>query len=112
MTLPIDPLLKQQGQAMTEAGGQLSFQVLFDVAVSALGLVGAWVLSTIWGEIKQARSDHSELMRQLPETYARRDDVAAAIERVEGAIERVEGAVNSGFSRIFDKLDGKADKRN
>jgi hypothetical protein len=90
---------------MTEQTGQLSFQVLFDVAISALGLVGAWILSTIWTEIKQARSDHSELIAKLPETYARRDDVAAAIDRLETAI-------NQGLARIFDKLDAKADKQN
>jgi hypothetical protein len=84
---------------MTEAPGGLSAQTLFDVIMALVSGLGGWVLGTMWQEIKAAREDHADLLKTLPETYARRDDVAEALERI-----------NKGLERIFDKLDGKADK--
>ncbi len=84
---------------MTEAPGGLSAQTLFDVAIALGGALGGWVVGTMWQEIKAARQDHSDLMKTLPETYARRDDVADALKRIE-----------DGLTRIFQRLDDKADK--
>ena len=84
---------------MTDQGDPMPFQVLFDAAIGALGILGGWILGMIWGEVKQVRADHSKLVAKLPETYARRDDVAEALERID-----------KGLTRIFDKLDAKADK--
>ena len=89
--------------------------------------LGGWALGIIWREIKDLgnrfqaelmrmhqeqselvrslpetyarRQEHSELVRSLPETYARRDEVKAGFDRIEAALER-----------IFDKLDTKADR--
>ena len=88
---------------MSDATGQLSIQVIFNIVIALGGALGGWILGTLWKEIKDAREDHAKLLEKLPETYARRDDVAAAVERLEGALEK-------GLTRIFDKLDGKADK--
>ena len=81
----------------------VSPQTLFDIVIALGGGLGGWIVGTMWKEIKDARKEHADLLKALPETYARRDDVADAIQRVEGVIER-------GLTRIFDKLDGKADK--
>jgi len=88
---------------MTDPTGALSPQTLFDVVMTLGSGLGGWVLGTMWKEIKDARREHSELLKALPETYARRDDVAEAISRIERAM-------TDGLNRIFDKLDGKADK--
>jgi len=80
-----------------------TIQILFDVLVALVSGLGGWILATMWKEIKDARKDHSDLIGKLPETYARRDDVA-------DAISRIERAMTDGLNRIFDKLDGKADK--
>ena len=88
---------------MTDAAGQLSLQVLFDILVGGLSALGGGIVATMWKEIKDARKEHAELLQKLPETYARRDDVAEAIRRIEAALD-------AGIPRIFDKLDGKADK--
>jgi uncharacterized protein HemY len=88
---------------MSEPSSQLPIQALFDVVVTGFGFLGGWVLGVLWREIKDARAEHAELLSKLPETYARRDDVADALKRLEDALDK-------GLTRIFDRLDGKADK--
>ncbi len=80
-------------------GQEVNLQSVLDVVVALAGALGAWILKVVWTEIKDAREDHEKLVRGLPETYARRDDVREAMQRVEAL-----------FSRIDAKLDQKADK--
>ena len=81
----------------------INWQIVLNIGFSLSGALGGWILSTMWKEIKDARDDHAELLKTLPETYARRDDMA-------GALERLENAVTAGFNRLYDKIDGKADR--
>ena len=88
---------------MADPTGALSPQTLCDVVMTLGSGLGGWVLGTMWKEIKDARREHSELLKALPETYARRDDVADAISRIESALDKA-------VTRIFDKLDQKEDR--
>ena len=81
----------------------INWQIILNVGFSLFGAGGGWILSTMWKEIKDARKDHAELLKIMPETYARRDDMNTAIERIEAALDK-------GLTRIFDRLDGKQDK--
>lgn len=75
----------------------------FDALFTIVGLLGGWILNTMWDELKEARKAHNDLADKLPETYARRDEMARTIDKLEKTI-------TDGLARIFDKLDGKADK--
>lgn len=77
----------------------VDFQVLFNIAVALLGTLGGWVIRTIWGASERLRRDLSELERQLPGSYVRRDDFKEFGGRIEALLEKID-----------QKLDRKMDK--
>jgi hypothetical protein len=75
-------------------------QELFNILVTGVGGLGGWVLKAVWEAIRDLKSDVKELGHEVRVGYVRRDDFLDAIDRIETMV-----------SRIFDKLDDKADKR-
>jgi len=75
-------------------------QELFNILVMAVGGLGGWVLKAVWEAIRDLKNDVKELGHEVRVGYVRRDDFLDAIDRIETMV-----------SRIFDKLDDKADKR-
>ena len=61
--------------------------------------VGGWFAREVWGAVKELRSDLHELEVDLPKNYVSRFDMDKRMEHIE-----------TMFQRIYDKLDGKADK--
>ena len=68
------------------------------VAVTAIG-VGGWFAREIWDAVKELRSDLHRIETNLPKEYVLKIDLDKRMEHIEGM-----------FQRIYDKLDGKADK--
>jgi hypothetical protein len=67
-------------------------------AVVAIGS-GGWFARELWGAVKELRSDLHELEVDLPKNYVMRVDLDKRMDHIEDM-----------FKRIYDKLDGKADK--
>ena len=65
---------------------------------AALSVLG-WFARQLWDAVKELRSDLHVLEVNLPENYAKRDDLNKRMDHIE-----------SMFQRIYDKLDAKADK--
>lgn len=77
-------------------------QFLINLIVALCGGFGAYILRGVAGEMKELASAHralAERMDNLPNLYARRDDVKEAMHRIEDAVLRIES-----------KIDGKVDK--
>lgn len=77
-------------------------QWLINLVIGLCGAFGAYVLRSVSAEQKEMQDAHARLaarMDNLPNIYARRDDMKDAIERVETVLARIE-----------QKIDGKADK--
>jgi hypothetical protein len=68
------------------------------VGVVAIG-AGGWFAREIWGAVKELRKDLHELEVDLPKSYVSKNDIDKRMEHIE-----------TMFQRIYDKLDGKADK--
>ncbi len=66
------------------------------VAVS--GVLG-WALRELWAAVKALREDISKIERDLPSNYVQKDDYRQDITRVHDLLDK-----------IYDKLDGKADR--
>jgi hypothetical protein len=75
-------------------------QELFNILVMGVGGLGGWVLKAVWEAIRDLKNDVKDLGHEVRVGYVRRDDFLDAIDRIETMV-----------SRIFDKLDDKADKR-
>jgi len=68
------------------------------VGVVAIGS-GGWFAREIWGAVKELRKDLHEIEVDLPKTYVSKSDIDKRMDHIE-----------TMFQRIYDKLDGKADK--
>lgn len=70
-------------------------QIVFNIAVALAAFFGGWVLNNITKAIERLDAD----VRQLPLTYVTREDYHRDIDDLK-----------SICGKIFDRLDGKADK--
>jgi hypothetical protein len=68
------------------------------VSVAAIGS-GGWFAREIWGAVKELRKDLHEIEVDLPKSYVSKGDIDKRMDHIE-----------TMFQRIYDKLDGKADK--
>lgn len=58
------------------------------------------MLKVIWDAIRDLKSDIRDISQTMHNDFVRREDFSDAVKRIEYMCER-----------IFDKLDGKADKQ-
>jgi len=72
--------------------------ILNMVSVAAIG-AGGWFARELWGAVKELRSDLHDLEIDLPKSYVSKFDMDKRMDHIENM-----------FQRIYDKLDGKADK--
>jgi len=73
----------------------MDYQTLFNIAVAVAGFLGGWTLNRIYQAIDRLDND----VRQMPHNYVNRDDYRSDVNEIKNML-----------SKIFDKLDGKADK--
>lgn len=81
-------------------------QTLFNVVVGVAGVLGGWVLNTMWGAVKDLQKSDKELADKVASIevlvagkYVTRDEFSNTMEKVNGKLDL-----------IVDKLNGKADK--
>lgn len=69
-------------------------------ALFGIVMLGAgWFLNELWRAVKELRKDLHQIETDLPKEYVMRSDLDKRMEHIENM-----------FQRIYDKLDGKADK--
>ena len=73
----------------------MDYQILFNLAVAVAGFLGGWTLNRIYQAIDRLDAD----VRQMPLNYVNRDDYRSDVTEIKTML-----------GKIFDKLDGKADK--
>jgi hypothetical protein len=83
------------------------YQVFFDVAVGIIGVLGGWVLNTVWGAVKDLQEADKDLA-----------DKVAAIEVLVAGRYVTRDEFNLTLGQVFAKLDTirdlvsqKADRR-
>ena len=67
----------------------------FGVASSVLG----WFAHEMWSAVKELKADLAKLREELPRTYVVRDDYKDDIREIKEML-----------TKLFDRLDAKADK--
>ena len=73
----------------------MDFQLLFNIACSIVGTVAGWLFKVLWDAIQDLKED----VKEIEKGYVQKDDYRIDIADIKGML-----------ARIFDKLDGKADK--
>ena len=75
------------------------YQNLINLGLGAVLTVAGWLMREVWGAVKELQRDLSKLEASLPKEYVLKDDLDKRMQHIEDM-----------FQRIYDKLDGKADK--
>lgn len=74
-------------------------QTLINALFGVILLGTGWFLNELWRAVKELRSDLHQIEADLPKEYVLRVDLDRRMDHIE-----------TMFQRIYDKLDGKADK--
>ena len=72
----------------------IEYQVLFDIAIGVIGVLGGWILNTVWSAVKELQKADKELAEKVGEI-----EVLVAgryMTRVE---------FNETLNQVFAKLD-------
>ena len=74
-------------------------QHLIDIGLGTACAVTGWFARELWSAVKELKADLAKLREDLPRTYVARDDYRADMREIKDML-----------GKIFDRLDGKADK--
>ena len=74
---------------------QTLINALFGIVLLGTG----WFLNELWRAVKELRADLHDIEAELPKEYVLKVDLDKRMEHIE-----------TMFQRIYDKIDGKADK--
>lgn len=80
----------------------MDYQTLVNIALFALGVgfaVLGWLGNELWSAVKTMQTDLSSIKEHIPTNYVTKSDFSDAL-----------AEIRRGLDRIYDKLDGKADK--
>lgn len=84
----------------------MDYQMLFNIAVAIAGMLGGWVLGRITKALDQLDAD----VRAMPTNYVSKADYYRDVQETRNMLRDLVKTVDDGFQRIYDKIDGKADK--
>ena len=73
----------------------MDIQTIFNVLISALGVLALWILNGISNKIKDLEDDNKE----MPHYYVSKEDYRSDISDIKQML-----------NKIFDRLDAKVDK--
>jgi len=74
-------------------------QSIINMAIGAALAIAGWFARQLWEAVQSLKSDIHQIEVDLPVNYVRKDDMDKRMDHIE-----------TMFQRIYDKLDGKADK--
>ena len=74
-------------------------QSTINIAIGATLAVVGWFARQLWEAVQALKVDLHQIEVDLPINYVRKDDMDKRMDHIE-----------TMFQRIYDKLDGKADK--
>ena len=77
----------------------MNSQDLINLAFGAAASVLGWFAREMWAAVKELKADLAKLREELPRTYVVRDDYKDDIREIKEML-----------TKLFDRLDGKADK--
>jgi hypothetical protein len=73
----------------------MDIQTIFNVLISALGVLALWILNSISNKIKDLENENKE----MPHYYVSKEDYRSDISDIKQML-----------NKIFDRLDAKVDK--
>lgn len=84
----------------------MDYQVLFNIAFTAAGFLGGWVLNNMTKAIERLDAD----VRDMPKTYVTKDDWREDMKALKDDMGKGFDKIDKTLGTIFKKLEGKEDK--
>ncbi len=81
----------------------MDIQNIFNIIIGASLAVGGWFARQLWDAINKLRADHEDHRVKIASEYLSKLDF-------KGAIDNLSRDMRDNFERLFNRLDGKADK--
>lgn len=81
----------------------MDLQSLINLGAGTALAVAGWFTRQLWDAVKELRADLSKLREEIAKGYVGKEDFTRAIDGLRDEM-------RDNFSRLFDKLDRKADK--
>ncbi len=88
----------------------MEWQTVINIGGAALLAALGWFAREIWDAVKELRRDIHRLEKDLPEVYARRDEMKESFKEVKQDMNHGFHKIESMIGQLFDRLNGKADK--
>lgn len=77
----------------------MEFQSIINMAIATAFSVAGWFAKQVWDAVQSLKADMKQIEIDLPTHYVRKDDLEARFDKIDAML-----------NRLFEKLDGKADK--
>jgi len=74
-------------------------QTVFNFILGGVSTVLGWFLREMWAAVKELKADLAKLREELPREYVAKDDYRNDVKELKDMLQK-----------LFDRLDGKADK--
>lgn len=84
----------------------MDYQVLFNIAFTAAGFLGGWVLNNMTKAIERLDAD----VRDMPKTYVTKDDWREDMRTLKADMDKGFDKLDKTLGTIFKRLEGKEDK--
>lgn len=84
----------------------MDYQVLFNIAFTAAGFLGGWVLNNMTKAIERLDND----VRDMPKTYVTKDDWREDMKALKADMDKGFDKLDKTLGTIFKRLENKEDK--
>lgn len=88
----------------------MDWQTIINIGGGSLLAALGWFAREIWDAVKELRRDMHRLERDLPEVYARKDEMRESFKEVKQDMNQGFTKIENMIGQLFDRLNAKADK--
>lgn len=88
----------------------MEWQTVINIGGGSLLAALGWFAREIWDAVKELRRDVHQIERNLPEVYARKDEMRDSFKEMRTDMNHGFHKIESMISQLFDRLNNKVDK--
>lgn len=88
----------------------MEWQTVFNIVGGATLAALGWFAREIWDALKELRRDMHRIEKDLPEIYARRDEMRETFKEVRQDMNQGFHKIETLIGQLFDRLNNKADR--
>jgi hypothetical protein len=84
----------------------MDWQIIINIGAGGLLTIGGWFARQLWDSVKELRKEMSDMRLHVSDQYVKKSEVEGFRLDMDKRFDRIEMLLD----RLFEKMDGKADK--